>query len=900
MRLTTWQRRALWCAGVLYVALLPAWPAAAQDAVVRFDLTQAARVGEWQATHDVARLRHSAEGMVIEISGPDPYVFGPPTDFPAGQPLWLRLRLRADETGSGQVFFFRDEPSEDASVRFNVRGGAWEDVRLALPPLGPGYRFRFDPPGARGAAVLTALELAPRNVLREPAWPKPAPPALGSDALLVRSDDLELSHAPAQLGGFVLRVAGQPMAVGHTRPLIGYTVPGDGRTRWLPLGERARVTAAKERNGLRVRAAATDEDGATWEIEQRFVPSRGAIDVETRVRVSADRTVVYLPLLTLLPGVGAFGERKRQGLFAGLEYLDDEPGSSEADVTGPASRRQVPDTVKITFPLMAVAAGDHYVGLIWDKAPDVSALFDSPDRVFGSGGHVLGLLFPGSQGPNDRVEGSLLPHEGKLLAAERPLVARATIIGGTGKSVVPAVRQYVALRGGLPDLPRGVPSKAETLALLASGWLDSKVREGDLYRHAFWPGFGAQPAADAALLMDWLAVALPDDPLSSRLRESARGALGKVAPRDYNSAAVSHVRYPVPALVYGAVAENADRAREAGRALLARFEADGTVLYRKPPNGPDYGRTHFAPHANGLTALSVAALLEAATVSGDPDLLREGLRLLRALDRYANTVPRGAQTWEVPLHTPDILASAHLVRAYTLGYEMTGDGSFFEQARYWAWTGVPFVYLADPTDGPVGRYATIAVLGATNWVAPVWLGQPVQWCGLVYADAVARFARHDPNGPWKRLADGITASGIQQTWPRGDPDRQGLLPDYYLLRPQTRDGPAINPGTLQTGAARLFDRPALYDFRAFPAGGLLVHAPGTLEDAREQSGRVTFKVRGWPKRPYHVLVSGITTEPRVRINGRTATLSAPHQYDAGNGRLILQVEGEPTIGIETQ
>jgi len=24
---------------------------------------------------------------------------------------------------------------------------------------------------------------------------------------------------------------------------------------------------------------------------------------------------------------------------------------------------------------------------------------------------------------------------------------------------------------------------------------------------------------------------------------------------------------------------------------------------------------------------------------------------------YANTVPRGAQTWEIPLHTPDILAA---------------------------------------------------------------------------------------------------------------------------------------------------------------------------------------------------------------------------------------------------
>ena len=68
-------------------------------------------------------------------------------------------------------------------------------------------------------------------------------------------------------------------------------------------------------------------------------------------------------------------------------------------------------------------------------------------------------------------------------------------------------------------------------------------------------------------------------------------------------------------------------------------------------------------------------------------------RALAILDQqaalYANTVPRGAQTWEVPLHTPDILASAHLVSAYTLGYELSGDPALLDRAKYWAWTGVP-------------------------------------------------------------------------------------------------------------------------------------------------------------------------------------------------------------------
>ena len=54
--------------------------------------------------------------------------------------------------------------------------------------------------------------------------------------------------------------------------------------------------------------------------------------------------------------------------------------------------------------------------------------------------------------------------------------------------------------------------------------------------------------------------------------------------------------------------------------------------------------------------------------------------------------------------------------------------------------------------------------------------------------------------------------------------RQGLLPDYYLLRPQISYGPAINPGTVQADAIRFFNKPALYDFRALRQSGLLIRA----------------------------------------------------------------------------
>ena len=245
------------------------------------------------------------------------------------------------------------------------------------------------------------------------------------------------------------------MARGHDQQMLGYTL--DGSQRWLGLTNNAGLTvnSSRVRNGFEISAQFRDPDGAQWQLIQRFTSALdGAIAVQASAVVDQPREVVYLPLITMVPGLGSFGTNKTQGLFCGLEYLDNEPASSEADIIGPESRRQVPDTIKITVPLMAISAMDRYVGLTWEPAPNLAAVFDSPDRLFLSGGHIMGIIFPGSNGEN-REEGNLMPYKGTLLKANVPLLLRATIIGGAGQSVVPAVQHYVALRG-LPPLPSPV------------------------------------------------------------------------------------------------------------------------------------------------------------------------------------------------------------------------------------------------------------------------------------------------------------------------------------------------------------------------------------------------------------------------------------------------------------
>ncbi|HEY8750865.1 MAG TPA: hypothetical protein VIM11_22970 [Tepidisphaeraceae bacterium] len=861
-------------------------------AMPEFDFRDAGQVKQWAPTHDLAGLEGTAEGMLLRISGGDPYTLGPARDYPEGVALRATVRLRATDSGTLEVFYFKRGPSQAQSVRAELKGGAWTDVKLRLPALGSGYRLRIDPPGDRGECIIESIRIEAANVIPQPVWPKPAEVIAGAGAgtSSVRSGDLTLTHA-GQLGqGFTVSVGGVAMAIGWNRGLIGHIY--HDRPVWIPLDVKPTVQVAGQTivETSRVR----DEGGGNWLITRRYTPATqpGAIDVETSVGVDQNRSVIFVSMFGLFPGAGSFGASKHQALSPGLEYLGDEPSSSEADVIGPASHRQVPDSIKITFPLMTVAAKGKYVGLIWEPRAEFSAVFDSPDRLFGSGGHVMGVIFPGSDGLN-RVEGSLLPDEAVMVEANKPILLKATIIGGSGDDVTGAVRQYISLRG-LPSIPK--PLDAQTFfEQAASGWLDSGIRAGDRYRHAIPGNFGAHSAADAAMYQDWLAEHVSDPALKQKLRDAASSAIEQVAPKAYDAAAVSHVRYPVQSLIYGHVSENVEEARRRGHALLARFETDGSVRYR-PPAKVDLGKTNPTPEANGLTAPLVAQVLEDAAITGDPELIREGLRLLHAMDKFAGDVPRGAQTWEVPLHTPDVLASAHLVRAYTLGYELSGDEHSLELARYWAWTGVPFIYLTSPSE-PVGPYAGIAVFGATQWTAPVWMGLPVQWCALVYADALYRLERHDPTGPWKQLADGITVSGIAQSWPKGsDAMRQGLLPDSFSLRSQVRHDPGINPGTLMAEAARVYGKVPLYDFVSARKSGLLIHAPGKISDVEDTQSGAKFEVEGWSGRPYNLLVAGIKAKPEVRIDGRVIGLGGVNEFDEAGRRLVLQVKGR--VGIE--
>ena len=137
----------------------------AADELPLFDFTKAGTEAEWRPSRDVEAMHPSADGLVIRIGGVDPYLNGPPRNYLPGRLLWVHVRIKSEEGGSAQIFYYRDVATEAASVRFDVRAGGWHDIRVPLPALGPNYRIRVDPPGSGGQAILARLAFEERVAL---------------------------------------------------------------------------------------------------------------------------------------------------------------------------------------------------------------------------------------------------------------------------------------------------------------------------------------------------------------------------------------------------------------------------------------------------------------------------------------------------------------------------------------------------------------------------------------------------------------------------------------------------------------------------------------------------------------------------------------------------------------
>jgi len=284
--------------------------------------------------------------------------------------------------------------------------------------------------------------------------------------------------------------------------------------------------------------------------------------------------------------------------------------------------------------------------------------------------------------------------------------------------------------------------------------------------------------------------------------------------------------------------------------------------------GRDYGELGYeGQEANGLVARKAWSLLRYSRMTGDQAALDAGLKALHYMDKFI--VPRAAQVWEVPVHTPDILASSDACEAYLEAYEITGDRQWLDKAVYWEETGLPFLYQWDVDDYPWMRYGSIPVFGAT-WFQGSWFGRPVQWNGLRWAFAALRLAAYDKTYPWERLAEGVTVSAMYQQ--ADDPEKEydlALWPDSIYALDASKSGWIFAPRAILENVYKILGyEPEPVTVQAKLDGGTAhITACAALGKVEVADGALRFTVKAPAPLPTRILVVALDEPATVKLNG---------------------------------
>ncbi len=832
--------------------------------------------------------------LLVEHCGPvTPIVLG-------GQPVKLRCVLR--NPGQATVLWPR------------VRFGGKEQ---SCPRLLPGERVVLEsegkavPPGKAGFVDLVALA---DNVGGE---------VVERVALPVQFD-VELPPPSAKLRAYagqdfgILENGNLRLALLHQGGVLAgqLDVPGGGA--WHTVAQIPRLFRVRHRVGDKVldwrrplAFEAFEEEGAAgirvgqegsalsfgFSASFRLAKDSHCIEAEHRLEAHSAQEVLRFD------GPMVYALERDEALFPGAEWLiEDEVSSSTLDIEEghPQQVRYVPHPNMITIPAIGVHGPQGTVGLLWDarqrwdgERDRPCAVFASPDRFNRRSAHLMGLQLPTVpefMAPNERDAAT--PY---ALGAGGALRLAYTLYADAEAPDALAAMDEWFRRYGYPEaapLPRG--SYEAELAFSMRAYLESlwepETRE-------WWTSKGGHPlmahkARPPAYIADLLAGAVRVS--EPEIREACRERAEEMAALIGRPARIDMMRFGERCDcgagdnqgVLGALASRAEDG-------LWHFDAG------RQDEGVFKGIDYHEIGPDGAVALGTCAgparqVMRYVMKTGDWGAYEA---LLPALDYMAAVrVPRAAQVWEVPFHSPDVLAAAYAVDAFLDAYRFADEPRWLEAAVGWARKGLPFIYCWQDPERPYLLGASIPVFGATFY-RHSWFAQPVQWNGLVLADALVGLDAYDDSRPWRRIAETIVHSALYQQ--AEDGENVALWPDAISAIDGTKSPWVFAPRQILGSINKLRGWDERPRSTLLGEGKHRIHltSAGRIENAVWEGAVLSFGV-DYPKGEQgSVLVANVSRPESVAMDGHavpedprlTARSEAGWRYDDSQALLTIRV-----------
>ncbi len=542
-----------------------------------------------------------------------------------------------------------------------------------------------------------------------------------------------------------------------------------------------------------------DAAGHAWNLAWRFRlgQDHDVITVACEATPQHAENLVAFEGPMLYVGAGTFGGAKDSAIFPGLEWLTaDEESSNTLDIWTDEHVRYVPHPHKVTVPALAIAYDGAAIGLLWDPLEPwhddvsrLSAVYAAPHHFEGKDAGLMGLMAPSV--PDYVSENAREARTPYPVGAGEPIAINAGIaLLAPADGPLSVVDAWYAQYGTPDPMPYPRGDILSELAFTMEAFMDSLWIPDEKQWHMYLDGgsyFNAQGRPAQFLMFLELAARLVDAPA---LADAYRQRYDEVVDA---GAGVAHPRFCYynetlgPDAVLPSMAANV-------ASLIADQWDDGTWRFdADQPLGIDPTKTRgfLGPDEAselGLSAANALTVAQFARLTGDAYATECTIRTLETLKQFR--IPRAAQVWEVPVHTPDVLAAAYGVQAYLEGYLLTGRQDFLDEAVYWARAVLPFVYTwGDPAFDWM-RYGSIPVFGATMYTGS-WFGRIVQWNGLDAAYSLLRLAPYDDTHDWERIGRGILVSGMYQQ--EEAEEWRGTYRDFFDTRTGARGGPLINP-----------------------------------------------------------------------------------------------------------